>query len=208
MSLASPSDLASYMQQDVDTSTATLLLAGATSVCQSYTGQTLTYVQNDTVTLVPYNNEIKLPQRPVIDVTAVEGLASGEWLVVQGVIRPTYLLDGSTNSVWWTGQEITEDPWYSYVAQLPWPTVSVTYSHGFQVIPSDLQLACLMVAGQLMSNPAGVQQEAVGNVMTRYDRAGGAGLTDFVKTILDRYTLTSPGSTLQLLERPMHTNQF
>lgn len=205
--LASPSDLASYMQQDVDTSTATLLLDGATSVIQSYTGQTLTYVQDDTVTLVPYNNEIKLPQRPVIDVTAVQSLAAGEWQVVQGVIRPTYLLDGSTNSVWWTG-DVSDSPWYQFVAQLPWPTVDVTYSHGLQVIPNDLQLACLMVAGQLMSNPAGLQQEAVGNVMVRYDRAGGAGLTDFVKTILDRYTPSSPGSTLQLLERPMHTNQF
>jgi hypothetical protein len=204
--LASPEDLASFVQQDVDTATATLLLSVATSAIQSSTEQQLTYVANDTVSLVVYNNEIKLPQRPVVEVTAVESLTSGEWLVVQDVIRPTYLLDGSTNSVWWTGNDQTEAPWYQFVAQLPWPTATVTYSHGYQTIPDDLRGVCLSLAARLMSNPTGVQQEAIGNVMTRYDRAGGAGLTDLENLIIDKYRRTA--STVQLLERPMHTNQF
>lgn len=204
--LASPSDLNLFLQRTVDSPTATLLLSIATSAIQSAVGQTLTYVADDVVDLVVTENRIILPQRPVVDVTAVQGLTGSEWVVVQDVIMPVYLLDGGINSAW-ASDSATEAPWWSYVAQLPWPLASVTYSHGFQTIPDDLRGICLTVAGRMASNPVGLTSEQVANVSFSYAQMSTAsGFSAFEQAVIDKYRRQS--GTLRLLSRPMHTDQF
>jgi hypothetical protein len=73
--LATPSDLASALQQDVDTATATLLIECATAVIQAVTGQRIVQVVNDTqvLDLDEYDggNYLILPERPVTAVGTV-----------------------------------------------------------------------------------------------------------------------------------------
>src|SRR5436190_5599156 len=84
-SFATTADLASYLQTTVDTASAQLCLDLSTSLIQrACRGQQITYTADDTVTLRgAYSNRLRLPQRPVVDVTdvAIEGqsVADYEW---------------------------------------------------------------------------------------------------------------------------------
>jgi hypothetical protein len=182
--LASPSDLAAHLQSDVDTASATVYLQSATGLIQAYTKQTLEYVQDDTVTLIPAEGRIVLPERPVIDVTAVAGLPAGGWTLVRDTLLPgpvySYMWeldDIITGNVTWTPMSM--------------PTVQVTYSHGFQDIPLDLRGLCLSVAARMYVNPSSVEMESIGVVQTRYSQKGGMDLTEVEKRLADRYRMTA-----------------
>jgi hypothetical protein len=182
--LASPSDLAAFLQADVDTASATIYLESATGLIQAYTQQTLEYVEDDTVTLLPSEGRIVLPERPVVDVTSVAGLPAGGWTLVRDTLLPgpvySYMWeldDIITGNVTWTPMSM--------------PTIAVTYSHGFQVIPKDLRGLCLSVAARLYANPSSVEMESVGQVQTRYSQKGGMDLTEVERRLANRYRLTS-----------------
>lgn len=71
--LATPADLASALQQDLDASTATLWVEVATAVVQAAAGQRILEVVDDTATLLGTTDSwLDLPQRPVTAVTSVE----------------------------------------------------------------------------------------------------------------------------------------
>jgi hypothetical protein len=96
-----------------------------------------------------------LPERPVVDVTSVAGLPAGGWTLVRDTLLPgpvySYMWeldDIITGNVTWTPMSM--------------PTIAVTYSHGFQVIPKDLRGLCLSVAARMYVNPSSVEMESVG----------------------------------------------
>ncbi len=152
MALFTIPELASFVQQDLDTDTATLVADNALGVLQALTGQTLLPVVGDVVTLLPLrrDNTLTLPQRPVNNVTNVT-------------------VSGSTVTGWtWDGDRTI----YSYF-QWGWGSywgafyprniprtiqVTVTYDHGYTVIPSWLKGAALKVAGHLYLNPEALKQ--------------------------------------------------
>jgi hypothetical protein len=129
--LATPSDLASALQQDVDTATATLLIECATAVIQAVTGQRIVQVVNDTqvLDLDEYDggNYLVLPERPVTSVGTV-------------LIGSTAVTDFSTqlsrNRLWraygWRSLLI------NYYGQPS--TVTVTNTHGYAAGSQKLQL--------------------------------------------------------------------
>ena len=73
--LATPADLASFLQQDVDTATATLLIEAGTGIVQAVTGQRIVQVVNDVLLIdqdvCDYGLWLNLPQRPVTAVATV-----------------------------------------------------------------------------------------------------------------------------------------
>jgi hypothetical protein len=162
--LASPSDLASFLQQDVDTATATMLLECATGAIQALTGQRIVQVVDDVVTLdVDHESSARwlyLPQRPV---TAVSTVLVGALPVAD------FTAQLSRGRLWRLyGWRVGA---FSGYYRAP-TTVTVTYTHGYPAGHQRLQVArqaALALAGSAYSNPSGAVQERIDDYSVQYD---------------------------------------
>lgn len=161
--LATPADLASLLQQDVDTATATLLIEVATAVVQGVTGQRIVQVVGDVAVLDldEYDGGLylDLPERPVTAVTAVS-------------IGATAITDYSTqlrrNRLW------RAYGWRSTLVAYPdQPSqATVTYTHGYAAGHQRLQLArgaVLQLAAAVYGNPGGATREQIDDYAVSYE---------------------------------------
>jgi len=157
-----------------EAASADLVLAMATEEVRSITGQTISYVAGDILTLdPPLGARLFLPQLPVTAVASV-------------VVAGTTLTLGSpsiTGGYYWyrdTGI-ITYGSW-GYTPQ----SVVVTYSHGYATIPGvirdvTLELAAMKLGYYKSGDGAWVKSEMIGNYsvtnqdapMTAHDVIGG-----------------------------------
>lgn len=155
--LATPSDLASYMQSDLDTATATLALETATGWIQREVGHRVLEVTNETITLDGGDHTIYLPGRPVTAVGAVAttdnyGTVENPVLNIDYRVRGYRLIRSGYRTVW------------------P-EKVDVVYSYGYNSasVPQVIRGICLSAAARVYSNPSGVKQETVGAVTMIYN---------------------------------------
>lgn len=132
-------------------------IEAASSDFRRETRQYISRVVGDTVTLDPEGRRvILLPELPVIDVTAltVDGIPvtplTGLWSEA-GIIRSTTAFPREFRSV------------------------TVTYTHGFEPVPRDIQLAVARAAIARSTQPAGVRNATVGPFTVGY---GGAGVSE------------------------------
>jgi hypothetical protein len=161
--LATAPDLASALQQDVDTATATLLIECATAVIQAVTGQRIVQVVNDlqVLDLDEYDggNYLVLPERPVTAVGTV-------------LIGSTAVTDFSTQlsraRLWraygWRSVLI------NYYGQPS--TATVTYTHGYPAGSQKLQLArkaVLSLARGAYANPGSASREQIDDYAVQYE---------------------------------------
>lgn len=130
--LVTPAELASLMQQDLDTATATLAIEIATGAVQGAAGQRIIEVVDDEVLLdldqLDNDPYLRLPEVPV---TAVTSAAVGATAVTD------YTVQLSRGRLW------RAMGWRS--ATLPYwnapSTVTVVYTHGYPTGHQKLQLA-------------------------------------------------------------------
>jgi hypothetical protein len=161
--LATPEDLAALLQDDeLDRSTAELLLQCATSHVQSAAGQRILEVENDEITLYldSFDSDtwLSLPERPVTAVSAVS--------------------IGATPVADWSAQLNRSRLYRAYgwrstlIAYPDAPsTVTVTYTHGYPDGHQKLQLArsaTLALAAQGASNPTGALREQIDDYSVQY----------------------------------------
>lgn len=161
--LATPADLASALQQDLDLSTATLWVEAGTAVVQAAAGgQRIVQVVGDTVTLMGSTSSwLDLPQIPVTAVSAVtldgSSVAAGE-LTGGG----NYRLIG--NRLW------RGDGW-QVNRGVPSEVVFV-YTHGYAPLDQRLQLGRASVLGLARgaySNPGGLTRITIDDYTEAYD---------------------------------------
>lgn len=180
--LATPADLASLVQGDVDTSTATLLIEMATAVVQQAAGgQRIVQVVGDVLTMGCYSDSwLDLPQIPVTAVASVvlDGTlltAGADYKVVGNkIFRRTgwqsntgYPWDWQYGGNWPPGALIPP----GYPVQEP-SSVVVTYTHGYAAGSQDLQLgrgAALSLAKGGYSNPSGASSESIDDYSISFD---------------------------------------
>lgn len=171
MSFATVEELGDYlggMPSDREAA-AELALASATSVIQDYVGQTLTYVEDDEITLDGSNTDVLvLPELPVTEVASVEidGEELGEDDYEVDFENGLLVLDAGT---WGVAKQ----------------SIAVIYTHGYEEIPSGIRAICLQAAGRMFAQ-AGIAQEQIGATSIRYG-AVGVSLTPEEKQTLDRY---------------------
>jgi hypothetical protein len=145
-------------------------LEGATGVIQAYTRQTIEAVTGDVFTTSEVCNPLFLPQRPVTAVSAV---------VVDGVtVTSGYYAWNPFGRLYHLYQSRWSYAW-------PGSTIAVTYNHGYAVIPADVRMVCLAVAGRLIENPTESDRESIGSASSDY----GDLLTVWDKMVLDGYTI-------------------
>jgi len=168
VAFATPGDLATFVGRDFtaqDTATATLLLDIATAAVRDWTGQTLSAVTGDVVTLdPPTSGRLFLPELPVTAVASV-------------VYAGTALTLGSTSNTYgyyWYGDTgiIRVAGIFNTAAYAP-QSVVVTYSHGYATIPDAIKGVCLELAAELLTVAAqpGLRSEAIGNYKVEFDSA-------------------------------------
>jgi hypothetical protein len=149
--LCTPSDLASWLQQDLDLSTATLLVECATGVVQGATGQRL--VRLTDVANIPgvWSQWLDLPQWPVVSVASVTlaGVTITDWSLI-GV------------RLWRAGG------WQKSITPA---MVGVNYTHGYASTDQYLQLArgtVLSLCAPFYSNPDGAGSVKIDDYAATY----------------------------------------
>lgn len=178
--LVTPSELASFLQQDLDTATATLLVEMATGKVQAACGQRLisaTSTVTLTVDIFDGDPWLPLPQLPVrsVGTVLIDGVADTEWL-----LRNQQLWRLAAWNRNWTAPTL----------------VTVTYTYGFLAGEQGLQLArdmTLALAAAGYGNPGGsVSSEAIDDYKVSYAEADGRmQVTDSMRARL-RSTYGSP----------------
>jgi len=159
--LATPADLASAVQSDVDTSTATLLIECATAVVQAIVRQRIVQVTESVVLdLDGYDGGVylPLPERPV---TAVTSAAIGATTVTD------FTTQLSRGRLWRAlGWRSTLIAYYNQPS-----TATIAYTHGYAAGDQRLQLgrsAVLSLAMGAYANPAGMTAESVDDYSVQY----------------------------------------
>lgn len=190
-SLATVADLATLLGRSFtpeQEQQAQALLDQASSVVRAYVRQDITRATTtDTFTMRrvdPLRNgcagAVTLPERPVESVASVE---------VDGVATADWWLDGSVLLVrgWvWDLPPAAHQP----------PQVQVTYTHGWDPVPGDIQAIVMQAANRVMVNPSQIRSETVGGESVTYlvpaiGEALGVLLSRTEMKVLDRYRRTA-----------------
>lgn len=192
--LAQVADLQTAMQRTVDPTQAALAIRRASARVRRYTRQTITYVSQETIVLPGGDRVLRVPDRPLIvdanNVLTVIELADLGGVQITCVEQRDYIR---------TGDELTRGyPWYAPGRLMGWPRrnlgiwaprVQLTYSHGYTVVPDDIEDVVLDLATQSLTNPQGLRQEAIDDYSRTFasETIGGMVLTDAHREALAPY---------------------
>jgi len=179
--LATPEDLASALQQDVDTATATLLIElGTAEVQQMAGGQRIIEVADDSISILGTSDSwLDLPQIPVTAVTSV--IRDGITLT----LNTDYKVFG--NRLWSRSGWQSNIGWYgdydwrpsfgdSWLGPEP-GTIQVVYTHGYPAGSQELQLArgaVISLASTVYSNPSGAASESIDDYSVSFAQTAAA----------------------------------
>jgi hypothetical protein len=160
--LATPSELASALQQDLDASTANLWVNAGTAVVQATCGQRILQVVGDTAELMGTTSSwLDLPQIPVTSIASVTLDGTAVTAGTAGSASTTYRRVGSR--LWRT------DGWQNYIGEPS--TVVVVNTHGYASGRQELELArlgVLSIAKGAYANPSGALREAIDDYQVAY----------------------------------------
>lgn len=170
-SLATASDLASYLQQDLDTSTATLVLSIASAELEAaadtkFSSTSATYTVEGTG-----QQSISLPRYPIIAVQSVtvDGVAVTDYTRIGSNLYRILRFGGTS----------------PYAA-----AVVVTFTYGYVTVPDDVKSAVLEMAAQAYVNPTLAMREQIDDYsVQRSVSIGGVGLTPRAATVAGRYRI-------------------
>lgn len=165
------------------------LLAQASAIVRSYVRQDLTRATStDDFRLSrldyqpPFGSGgfVLLPQRPIVEVTDVQ-------------------VNGLATLDWWLDHErllVRSAPWlYPPAAHQP-PKATVTYTHGYDPVPGDVQAVVMQAVNRVLVNPGQIRSEVIGGESTTYlipatGEALGLLLSKTEQRVLDRYKRTA-----------------
>ncbi|MFG2679181.1 hypothetical protein [Streptomyces sp. NPDC048392] len=199
-SFATPEQLQAYVPGvAAPEESALLALRIASAAIRRFTGQVLSFVEDDEVLLEGGERALVLPQRPVIVdtdhlLTVVE-IPDGTGLEVPAVENRDFIRQGS---------ELRRgEPLYDLSRTMGWPfnrplgiwadRVRVTYSHGYEEIPDEVLGVCLDLAAATLSNPRRLRSEAAGATSVTYtvETFGTGSLTSDHRKILRSFRRTA-----------------
>lgn len=179
--LATPDDLEARLGRNLtpdELARVEALLADASALVRSYTGRDFSRHNDVTVTLRGPGGEVRLPQTPVIDVSAVVAVGSfglDDMPLVDWGFDGIDLLRIGTNACvinmpadWW---DLAEDGWPD--------TFRVTYSYGQETVPADVVAVVAAMALRTLTAPTmqgGITGETIGSYSYRLDGGASTGL--------------------------------
>lgn len=160
-------------------------LIDASAAVRSYTGLQFTAGETTQVLRV-VAGKVRLPQRPVVSVDAVDGiLADNSRTTLVG-----WTFDGIDQLAVGSQSFVLNLPEAWYDTDNPFTTVEVTWTYGYDEIPADIVAIVCAAAGRAINAPSGVISETIGSYSYRLADDEGAGPIGFStpeRGILDRY---------------------
>lgn len=188
-SFATVEQFAAFLQTDsVNEGAAELLLAAATSTIQAETGQHFFRVDDDTITIRGDAGRIYLPQQPVISIASVTSRWLGDPAETVRALDIDYVRWGNELN-WAAGgyARINASPRWG-MNGYAWPEyVTVTYTHGYDTIPADVQVACMQLAAEVYTAPDGINYESIDDYAWRRTEAGTTPAAYALKMVKARY---------------------
>lgn len=198
--LATAADLATALQRPLDPAQADLALRRASARVRRYTNQVLSFVSQETIELEGGTQTLKLPQRPAV-VDAQNPLTVVELADFTGIEYQA--IEGRDFTR--IGNELTRGyPWYGARTRLMgWPfnrtlgvwttRVRVTWSHGYQTVPDDIEDVVLDLAAMNLTNPQGLRSESIDDYSRTFasETIGNSQLTPDHKLALRPYKRTA-----------------
>jgi hypothetical protein len=181
--LATAAELASWLQQDVDTSTANLVLTAASARFELESGTKFSS------TAATYQVEgrgqpvISLPRGPVIAVSAVRvagvTLAASDYTLV---ISNLYRVIG-WGRIW--GSTVPTAPYVGFPPEL----VEVDYTYGYTTVPDDVKGVVLETAGVAYQspNPGNIYEGIDDYIVKSAPDAGGIQLSPAAQLLAEYY---------------------
>lgn len=177
--LASLVDLTDRLGRDLtdaETSRAPALLTDASAKVRAFCRQGFTLVTDDVVVLRPVGTILRLPQRPVVDVTAVEAMPGLEG--VAPVALAGWTFDGiSTVDVHGIGTLVLNLPEWWYDLEGAVNTYRVTYSHGWAEVPELVVAKVCELVNRVLVAPSpveGMVSERIGAYSYTLQQGAGA----------------------------------
>lgn len=172
------------------------LLEDASALVRGWTRQDFTRTDHETVVVRAQLGEIRLPQRPVLDVTELVAIGAGGApdLPVAG-----WQWDGTDIIRVFPDSPVINLPelWYEEDVYAYPGTYRVTYSHGATAVPPDVAAVVARMALRTLTAPTmagGVTGETVGPYSYRTDGSGvgtAVAMTDDDRRALKDYRRTS-----------------
>ena len=156
---ATPTELAGFLQRDLDTYSAAQALDLASQAIRDHCGWSITQVTGAVETLDGGGGRsVWLKTKLLTAVTSVTEL---------GLSLPV------TTGFDWTdaGQVIRVGRWWTYRPR----SVVVTYTHGYATVPDSVKGVCLSIAGRRYQNPETLKSYTVGGVSESYAVGGDVG---------------------------------
>lgn len=203
--LITPEELASWLQQDLDTATANLLISAATAKVQEASGQQLVQVVGDTFELEGTPDQwLELPQRPVTNVTEVTFQDGNLTPITLNTTQYTRRGNRLWRAFGWQYSTIlmppARVPFWKYATYPPPSNITGVYDHGWPPGHWRLEPAraiALALCAQAYSNPGGVRSVTVDDYTETYaDIVAGMQLTENVRQSLRNTYGKRVGSTV------------
>jgi hypothetical protein len=193
--LVTPAQLALRLRKGpIDLSAAQEAVDKASGLVRAIARQQFDFVSQETVVLVGNERVLTLPQRPLVVDTGPNLLTVTE-LGEFGGVSISMIENRDYSRV---GNELTRGyPWWwnnsqrlmGYPRTRPlgvWaPRVQVTYSHGYTMIPDDVQSIALDAASVLFDNPRGLRSITIDDYSeTKATEVLGAAMVDSIRVKL------------------------
>lgn len=172
--LATVDELRAYMQASaLPEDTAALALRLASAAIRRHTRQNISFVADDTLTVMGGERVLKLPQRPVVvdvdhPLTVVE-LVDASGLEIPALVERDFLRYGAElhRGAAWPTSRLQGWP-RRHPVGIWADRVRVTYSHGYEEIPDEIVGICLDLASASITNPRRLRSESAGATSVTY----------------------------------------
>jgi hypothetical protein len=186
--LAVADDVATYVQDyGLPQDAVEQALGFATSLIQAATGQHLFYAEADTA-IIPWHNTgwVELPERPAVSVTGVQFRGTYYGTEQTLTLQQWSLQAGGILKLWGMGG-VGPDGGALLGTSVRGAALAVTYTHGFPIIPLDLQAVAVGVAIRMLHKPTEARNTSLDDYTMPSSTAGPATLTPSEVGICKRY---------------------
>jgi len=195
--LATEADLVDRIGEltEAQTSRAGALLVDASAKVRGFCRQTFTLIEDDAVVLRPVGTLLRLPQRPVLDVTAVVAVGCNG---LPDLPLAGWCWDGADKvdvAALNSGTFVSLPAWWDDLDRHA-VTYRVTYDHGYAEIPEDVVAVVCAMVNRTLTAPSmveGMVSEGIGQYRYQLQQGGGSAGTSVRLTGEDRQALLDAG---------------